>query len=53
MSLILLNALLILIGPFVVVAPAVLATVAQFSAPRRGFRRPVVRVRFVAGSVAW
>jgi hypothetical protein len=52
MSLILLNALLILVGPFLVVAPMALAALAQFSPPRR--RQPVAwRMPSIRLEVAW
>jgi hypothetical protein len=48
MSLVLLNALLILAGPFLVVSPLALAAHVQLSRPRprRAFRRPAFQVSF-------
>jgi hypothetical protein len=51
MSLVLLNALLILVGPFLVVAPLAVVAVVQFSPRRRqpiAWRMPSLRIE-----VAW
>jgi hypothetical protein len=52
MILVLLNALLILAGPFLVVAPLAVATAVQMSPPRRSYRRPALRLSFGGWAVA-
>jgi hypothetical protein len=54
MSLVVLNALLILAGPFAVVLPLAIAARMQFAPPsRRLFRLPVLRLPVIRLAVAW
>jgi hypothetical protein len=54
MSLVLLNALLILAGPFAVVLPLAVAAQVQFAPPgRQLFRRPALRLPVIRLAVAW
>lgn len=51
-GLLLLNALLILLGPFLVVGPLAAAARVQFAPAGRGHRRPAARVRAGGWAVA-